>query len=159
MSKKNYSYSSQTGDLPIDDMLERPRRRSTRRVTAPVGDVSLTRQEMASECDINNIMKRYERTGILDHVARYQGRYEDVSDAADYMTALGIVADVHQAFLSLPASIRERFNNDPGEFLDFAQNPDNRPAMMEMGLLPRPKGEPDKPVITPEAKPEEKPKA
>lgn len=155
MSKKSYSYSPETAALPLDEHLERPRRRSTRRVPAPVGDVSLTRQEMAADCDINNIMKRYERTGVLDHVSRYQGRYEDVSDASDYQTALAIVADAQAAFQSLPAQIRERFDNDPGSFLEFAQNPDNRPALMDMGLLPRPK-----PDITPPAEPPaESPKA
>ena len=32
------------------------------RVYTPVGEVSLAKQAMSKECDINNIMKRYEKT-------------------------------------------------------------------------------------------------
>jgi bifunctional DNA-binding transcriptional regulator/antitoxin component of YhaV-PrlF toxin-antitoxin module len=38
----------------------------------------------------------------------------------------------------LPAEIREMFGNNPGEFLEQVQNPENRDRMMELGLIERP---------------------
>jgi hypothetical protein len=52
-------------------------------------------------------------------------------------------------FMSLPAKIRSRFQNDPGAFLDFVQNPENRDEMIELGLA---KAQPRAPV-EPEAEP------
>lgn len=155
MSKKDYKYSQDNTELPLVDRAQGPRARSTRRVQTPVGDISMTRQEMAADCDINAIMKRYEKTGMIDHVNRYQGRYEDVSNVGDYQTALGIVADAQAAFQTLPAAIRDQFENDPATFLAFVEDPANRPAMREMGLLPR-----DKPATPPpETPPAEPPQA
>lgn len=97
---------------------------------------SQVKQAEAEACDINNIMKRYERDGIIDHVNKYQGRYDDVADAVDYHTALNIAHRADAMFMTLPASVRDRFNNDPGAFLEFAQDPKNLDAMIEMGLAP-----------------------
>lgn len=88
-------------------------------------------------CDINRIMARYENTGLLDHVNRYQGRYGDFSESpGDFHEALNQTIRAREMFMSLPARIRGMFHNDPGEFLDFATDPENKDAMQEMGLLP-----------------------
>mgnify|MGYP000064304778 CR=1 FL=1 len=101
----------------------------------PVGE-SLTQQSMAAETDINRIMKRYEKTGLLEHVNNYQGDYGDFTAAVDYHTALNQVMAARDMFMSLPASIRGEFANDPGLFLDFVEDPANRAKMEEMGLVP-----------------------
>lgn len=95
---------------------------------------SQVRQSDADACDINNIMKRYERDLIIDHVNRYQGQYADVTGMVDYHTAQNIVTRSLEAFMTLPASVRDQFNNDPGKFLEFADDPQNADAMREMGL-------------------------
>lgn len=41
-------------------------------------------------------------------------------------------------FASLPAEIRQKFNNDTGQFLEFVNNDENIEAMQEMGLIPKP---------------------
>jgi len=38
-----------------------------------IGEESLTQQSLMAETDVNNIMRKYEKTGILTHVARYAG--------------------------------------------------------------------------------------
>lgn len=95
---------------------------------------SLTKQSFADECDINNIMRRYERDGVIDHVKQYGGSYADVTEGFDYHRAMNVVAYAQEMFMSLPASIRSKFSNDPGAFLEFAQNPENLEKMVEMGL-------------------------
>lgn len=96
---------------------------------------SRTKQEFAQECDINVIMKRYQRDGLLLHVNRFQGKYDDVTGAVSYHEAQNIMLAAQDAFMSLPSSVRTQFDNDPGKFLEFASDPGNKERMREMGLL------------------------
>lgn len=111
---------------------------------AGLGDISFgktpddlkhsAKQEFKDECDINNLMKRYERTGVLEHVNRMQGSYGDFTDVVDFATAFDVVRRAEIMFLTLPARIREDFGNDPGRFLQFATDPANASKMVEYGL-------------------------
>ena len=38
-------------------------------------DPGRTRQSMRDECDINAIMRKYIKTGAIDHVNKYSGEY------------------------------------------------------------------------------------
>ncbi len=98
------------------------------------GEVSLTHQSMAADCDINNIMKRFEKTGVIDHV-REHGDYGDFLEATDYHTSMLKVLEAQEMFAALPAAVRAKFENDPGQFLSFVHEPSNRREMAEMGLL------------------------
>lgn len=99
---------------------------------------SLTKQSFRDECDVNFILRKYQKTGLLEHVNRFQGDYADLTDVPDYQTSLNKVIDAQSAFMTLPSAIRKQFSNDPQEFLEFVQNPDNADAMIEMGLRDRP---------------------
>lgn len=99
-------------------------------------DEGRCKKEFAEECNINVIMKRFEKTGVLDHVAKHQGQYGDFTEAVDYHTALNMLHSANDMFMSLPAQLRAQFNNDPGEFLAFANDPENEEEMRELGLLP-----------------------
>ena len=112
------------------------RKNGTRRVAIDfTNDVSMTKQSFKEECDINNILAKYKKTGLLDHVNNYQGDYTDVTSMGDYHQSQNMVIQANETFMSLPAEIRTQFANDPGQFLDFVENPDNKLAMEEMGLL------------------------
>ncbi len=119
----------------------------------------LTKQSFKDECDINNILKKYEKSGILEHANKYQGQYADVTGTVDYQTALNTVMAAKDMFMSLPASIRTMFDNDPHEFLEFAQDPENQEAMIEMGLAERRPAAPESGEEAPEGKPAETPAA
>lgn len=99
---------------------------------------SLTRQSFNDECNINNIMAKFKKTGIIEHAKEHQGQYGDFTEVTDYHTALNHVLQAQDSFMSLPAQLRARFGNDPGEFLQFTDDPDNIDEMREMGLLPLP---------------------
>lgn len=116
---------------------------------------SMTHQSMSPECDINSIMKKYERTGILEHRNNFQGAYADFTDTpSDYHESMNSVIAADEMFLSLPATLRRRFHNDPGNFIDFVGNPDNRDELVRLGLAtPR-----QTPKLTPSATPVAKPK-
>lgn len=104
------------------------------RVQVHFTEPSLTKQAMGAETDINNIMRKYEKDGIITHLAKHQGQYGDFSEVVDYHTALNTMIEADDAFASLPSRIRGEFNNDPGKFLDFVHDPKNIDKMVEMGL-------------------------
>ena len=95
-----------------------------------------THQSFAASADINNIMKRYERDGVIDHLNHYKGEYGDFTAVTDFHSAMNVVTNAQQMFMSLPAKIRGQFGNDPGAFLDYATDPENEDGMRELGLLP-----------------------
>lgn len=106
-----------------------------KRVQLHFNDESLTHQSFKDECDINNIVKKYKRTGIVTHVTSKVSRYDDLSDVPTFHEAMNIVASATQEFEQLPAALRKRFANDPAQFLDFVHDPKNVPEMRELGLL------------------------
>lgn len=99
---------------------------------------SLTKQAFKKECDINHLLNKYQKTGVMEHINTHNPRYEDFSDVPDYQTSLGIVMQAQESFSSLPSSIRKKFDNDPGLFLDFVSNPANEAEMRELGLITSP---------------------
>lgn len=122
--------------------------------------ISLTEQCHKDECSIQNIMKKYKKTGILNHTNEYQGTYMDMTNALDYHEAQNIIAAASSMFETVPAHIRKHFNNDSSQFVDFMQNPDNKSQIEEMGLstshlpsdkqTPKPNPTPSKPSKTSE---------
>lgn len=106
-------------------------------VRQEVGEDTHVQQNLAAETDINRIMAKYQKTGLLSHVNTYAGEYGDFSDVPDYKTGLERVQAAEDMFMSLPSGIRDKFYNDPARFIDFATNADNIDAMREMGLAPQ----------------------
>lgn len=95
-----------------------------------------THQSAKDECDINVIMARWEKSRIIEHVSRTGGSYGDFLDVPqDFHAAMQQVIEAEEAFSSLPSSIRKRFANDPGAFLEFVGDPANENEMRSMGLL------------------------
>lgn len=85
---------------------------------------SMTRQADAAECDINNIMKRYEKTGILPPYTS-PGFFADVSDMGDFHAVMDTVAKTRAIFEQFPAEFRASFGNDVAEFVNWATDPAN----------------------------------
>ena len=111
----------------------------SRRVYTRNDEPSMTQQQFKDECDVNNIMAKYRKTGELYHLARKQGVFADVSQITDYQTMLNQVHDAKAAFGALPSHLRRRFENDPGQLLEFLRNPNNRDEAIELGLIDKPK--------------------
>lgn len=95
---------------------------------------SLTHQEFKEECDINTIINRF-GIGVNPIVPQEWVTDVDISEAAtDYQSAMNQLLAAQAQFMSLPASIRSEFQNDPGKFVAFASDPENLPKMVELGL-------------------------
>ena len=86
------------------------------RVSFETTGESLAQQHFLKECDIKEIIKRNDRTGIIEHVNRGVAQYVDVSEVGDYKGALEVITTSMESFMGLPSDIRKVFNNDPGEF-------------------------------------------
>lgn len=96
-----------------------------------------TKQEFLEECDINNIIARYRKTGVLPNTFGDIGSYGDFSEVTCFQDAMIKIQDAEDMFMSLPAGIRSKFDNDPGKFLEFADNPENQDKLVEMGIISR----------------------
>lgn len=124
-----------------------------------------TRQEFKDECDINTIMARYQHTGELPHINLSTPQFLDVSSSLQFQDSMNYVAEAQSMFAELPSTIRDRFRNDPGLFLEFCSNEVNRKELAHMGLLtPEATQEALYPIISPNlsqptASPKESPKA
>jgi len=107
---------------------------------------SMTKQEFAKECDINNIIKAFSITGQFNHISAKaaSGAFIDLPDKIDLQTSLSIIEEANAAFGSLPAHVRDRFHNDPANFLEFSYKLENLPEMRKMGLAPEAPPEPPK---------------
>lgn len=99
---------------------------------------SLTIQSEKDSCDINKIIEKFTRTGIMTNIRQDQPMYGDFSDLCDYQTARIRVQEAEEQFMELPASIRTRFDNDPGKLIDFLGDENNRAEAIELGLVAPP---------------------
>lgn len=93
-----------------------------------------TKQSFKDECDINNVMNRYLSTGEVPVLNERAPQYLDVT-GIEFQEKMEFIAGAKTLFQELPSSIRNRFQNDPAQFLDFCSQKKNRPEMAEMGLL------------------------
>lgn len=94
---------------------------------------TVTQQAGKDACDINQIMARFVKTGVMDHVREHGPEYGFASSDT-FNDSMQIVAKANSMFEDLPSQIRTKFENDPAKFLDFVQDEKNQEEMQEMGL-------------------------
>lgn len=108
------------------------------RVDTHIPGESMTDQDAKDECDINLILEKFAKTGLLEHVKDREPRYGDFSNVPFYKEAIDQVHKAEAAFMELPAKTRLRFDNDAMKFMEFVNNPkDNIDEMIELGLAVR----------------------
>lgn len=102
----------------------------------PKKDKSLTNQADMEAADINKIMARYEKTGVLVDplVGERKPTYGDFTHVKSYHETLGAIRRAEQAFNLLPAGVRNRFYNDPQQLIDFLEDPENDEEAVKLGL-------------------------
>lgn len=96
---------------------------------------SLTKQEFKDDVNVNKIIQKYSRTGMLTHVRNNPGAYMDISNVGDYQEAITTITQAHTLFDSLPSEIRKEFQNDPQQLINFMSDPRNRDRAEELGLV------------------------
>lgn len=120
-----------------------------RKRPAPLIDTSepVTQQHFGPQVNINNIMAKALRTGEIS-TGLYGGRsprFGDFSQVTSFQDAHNQILQAQEAFMTLPAAVRKRFQNDPGQLLAFLENPQNKIEAQSLGLVapdPEPKSVP-----------------
>lgn len=100
----------------------------------PGGGESRTKQAMQDECNINLIMARFEKTGLITHLAQGAPSFADVSELTGYRSAIENVRLVQEYFLGLPAKVRARFDHDAATFMDYLESDATPDELRELGL-------------------------
>jgi len=95
---------------------------------------SMTKQSFKDECDINQILKRFQATGTFDFTNAHQADYADVV-GIDFESCQAQILKAQNLFNELPSSVRDRFSNSPHSFLSFMGDPNNRDEAIRLGLL------------------------
>lgn len=96
---------------------------------------SVTKQSFKDECDINTLVSRWQKSGqVGSSFNATPGDFRDVSNVPDYHTALNMVIEAQRMFDALPSNVRDRFQNDPGAFLSFMDDPRNVDEAVSLGL-------------------------
>lgn len=104
-----------------------------KRYTTIFKDKSLTKQSQFGEADINSIIKRHLNPTMLADLNKLEQVYGEIT-SQDLLTAHQKLDAAQEAFMEIPSEIRRQFNQDPGQFIDYATNPDNIEQMREWGL-------------------------
>jgi phage internal scaffolding protein len=95
---------------------------------------SRTQQQFKDDVDINNVLRQYDKHGLITHVNTAKAEYGDFTEVNEYQEAINTVRDAEGRFMEMPSNIRAFFDNDPGAFVEFVTNPDNADKLVEMGL-------------------------
>lgn len=121
-----------------------------------------TKQEFKDECDINQILKQWIKTGQAPYMAT-PAEYGDFSVVTDFRESIELVTKTKQQFAALPSHLRDRFGNSPNQMLSFLEDNENMEEAIKLGIVqgpdfvldpeppnnsPEPKGEKSKTVPT-----------
>lgn len=96
--------------------------------------VSTVQQHFKDDCDINILVERFTRTGQLQQRDPEDYSFGDFS-AVDYQSALDTILLANEQFGTLPATVRERFSNNPAQLLHFLEQESNREEAVRLGLI------------------------
>jgi len=126
------------------------RANGTLKVSTINEEPSLTNQQFLQESDVNYIVAKHKATGTVTHVRNVvEGVYADLTQTpVDLHEAQSIVLQAEQAFLEVPAQIRQRFGHDPKQFFDFIHDPNNKDEAIKLGLIVPPTPAPADPILT-----------
>ncbi len=117
-------------------------RHDRQRVKTPVSDGNGAKQSFKNECDINQIMAKYQKTGAIDHFNKHSPEY-GFATSDDFSASMRIVTKAQEMFSELPSKVRNKFDNEPYKFLDFVQDPANAGEMATLGLTTKKSESPD----------------
>lgn len=98
---------------------------------------SVVQQQFADECDINTIVRRFGLTGELPNGVSMP-LSGDFTSATDFQSSMNLIRQAQESFLELPATVRERFNNDPARVINFLEDPSNRDEAIKLGIVSKP---------------------
>ncbi|AZL82932.1 internal scaffolding protein [Apis mellifera associated microvirus 29] len=109
-----------------------------RRVTIDCSEPQVTDQSFKKAVDINNIMKQYEKTGVLPSGNNRQPQFIDTTLIPSLEESFNIVNQAYDLFYQLPATIRKLMDNDASKLEAFLSDPQNHELCLQYGLITKP---------------------
>lgn len=100
-------------------------------------DEDQTQQQFKEECDINEITRRFGLGAEMPNGLKVPS-YGDFTGIESYHDACNAIAEAGESFDALPATLRDRFRNDPGLFVEFVLDDANREEAVKLGLIQAP---------------------
>lgn len=97
-----------------------------------------TQQHFKDDCDINNIMNKFMKTGVIPQLQPSSFNFVDAGESLTYHEAMTFVAQAQEDFYDLPAHLRKLFDNDPGKMLAFVEDAENYEQAIALGLIAKP---------------------
>lgn len=108
---------------------------------------SMTEQAHAAETNINGIIARYKRTGVLGTPDQVRDMFfGNFSEVGSRFECARIAADAKEQFMSLPLKVRAEFGHSMNDFLKALEDPSQVERFIRVGLMKAP----DPVVATPE---------
>jgi len=104
----------------------------SQRVVSPQGRKP-AQQQFKQDADLNSIMRKFQKTGAIDHANIHQGSY-GMASPYDLHQAMNLVSNANTLFADLPSTVRNKFRNDPLAFFEYVQNPDNATEAATLGI-------------------------
>jgi len=118
----------------------------TRRVQTVNGLPSRTQKQHKDQVNVNNIMKKFKKTGSITHLRNAkEGVYADLTQITDYAESLMQIKKADEAFLSIPSEIRNKFQNNPANLISYLKDPKNTEEAIKHGLLVKRENDEQKP--------------
>lgn len=102
---------------------------------------SKTDQTFSQEVEINQIMDRYTKHGIVPSSSRTPGVYDDFTRYTGLMDALNKIKSAEEVFHSLNKKLQNRFGN-PEELAKYLLDEKNYDEAVKLGIFPK-RDEPD----------------
>lgn len=99
-----------------------------------------TRQDQKDSCDINLIMRKYLKRGILPRINAKTPVYDDFSTVLSYHESLDRIARADALFAALPAELRANCKNDPALLIEYVESGDHVDELVDLGVMEAPEG-------------------
>lgn len=93
-----------------------------------------TEQAHKKQCDVNEIIRKYDKTGLIAHTVKFEHKYGDAT-GADFKEAMDMVLGAQAMFDELPIHVKKRFDQSPEKYLKFFEDENNRDEAIKLGLI------------------------
>lgn len=141
------AFRLQDGVGPVD-VLGYDHKEFSKQFAVDTGEETLVQQHFREEVDILTIVRRHGLTpNMPSGIAG--GVYGDFTGITDFRDAVDRIQRARDGFMALPADVRDRFNNDPGELIELAHSLPEDEFLSAAGLVKPPVVE--APPVPPEA--------
>jgi hypothetical protein len=98
-----------------------PYLKNRKNITLETREEPLTKQSFQDECDIHNIIKQYDKTGLVTHINETKPHYIDHTQVPSREDMLNHSTHIQQQFDQLPINIKKRFHNNMEEYAQHLQ--------------------------------------